>query len=61
MDDVREEEVSGVLPLRVPLEQRVDGGRRQGVLQEGLGHDAHGRILDKPLKDIAVDHGRPLA
>jgi hypothetical protein len=26
-----------------------------------LGHDGHRGILDKPLKDIAVDHGSLLA
>ena len=56
VNDVREQEVARVLQLGVTREQGIDRGGRQGVLQEGLHHDAHRGILDEPLKDITMDH-----
>ena len=61
VDDVGEEQVARVLPIGVVLEQLVDGGRGQGILQDGLSHDRHRGILDKPLKNVAKDHDRLLA
>jgi hypothetical protein len=58
LDDRGEEHLAGVLTGRVFLEQAIDLGGIEGVLQQRAEHHRDGGLLDEPLEDLAEPHGR---
>ena len=52
-----EEQLPGVLLVRLPLEQLVQGGRAEGVFQDRLGHHGERAALHETLENRAQQHG----
>ena len=59
IDELREQQLAGVLPLGVFGEQGIDGLGREGMLERRTGHHADRGFGREPIEHLAEEHGRP--